>query len=109
VSKKRRQFVVLGPARSGGGNEHLGRIAEVRAVLARTNTSADGAGASGGIERLHGPGFTIDLPTSNDSVTQLIASLHDESYAWPVLEKLCRGNGWMLMDMESGRTLAFTA
>lgn len=100
--------MVLGKARSGGGNEPLGDVRGVRTLLAASNASGDGTAASAGIERLHGPGFTIDLPTTNPSVTQLVASLHDESYAWPVLERLCKGNGWMLMDMESGRTLSFS-
>lgn len=104
---KRRQFVILGPAKTGGGNDALGRISEVRKMLAARNTSADGAPNPSPIERLHGPGMVIDLPTSNDSVTQLIASLHDEGYAWPVLEALCKTHRWMLMDMESGRTLTF--
>lgn len=107
MSRKRRQFVVLGSAKEGGGNNALGRMSEVRKLLAARNTSGDGAANDGPIERLHGPGFVIDLPTSSDVVTQLIASLHDESYAWPVLEGLCKANSWMLMDMESGRTLSF--
>jgi hypothetical protein len=82
-------------------------MSEVRDVLAARNTSSDGAFTTGPIERLHGPGMVIDLPTSNDSVTQLIASLHDEGYAWPVLEAICKSNKWILMDIESGRTLSF--
>jgi hypothetical protein len=78
----------------------------VRHALALFNTSGDGSGADGaGLERLHGPGMVIEIPTSTDPVSQAIATINDEDYAFPVLLKMCRKLGWRMMDIETGRVL----
>ncbi|HYF13822.1 MAG TPA: hypothetical protein VD971_01985 [Phycisphaerales bacterium] len=105
---KRRQLVLLGPATGKSENAPLGRIREVRQTLAGYNTGPDGTAAEGAaLERLHGPGMVIELPTSGDVVTQAMASLNDEAIAWPVLEKLCKTLGWRLMDVETGRVMSW--
>jgi hypothetical protein len=115
---KRRQFVVLGPALPGespqsSSGRALGSVREVRAILAAHNTSDDGGGdggggeASGPTQRLYGPGMTIELALSSDPVMQAIASVNDESTAWPVLARLCQSQGWRLMDIESGRVMSW--
>jgi len=87
-----------------GSTGALGPLREVRSGLARFNTSGDGTGAeTSGLERLHGPGMVVEVPTSLDPVNQAIATLNDEDYAFPVLLKLCRVLGWKMMDMETGR------
>lgn len=90
-------------ADKGGQKAPLGLLREVRATLARFNTAGDGS-PPGVLERLHGPGFVVELPTGNPDVNQAIVTVNDEDTAFPVLMKLCKSLGWSLMDMESGRT-----
>lgn len=82
----------------------LGTRGEVEATLSRYNTSRDGSVSRAmGTVVLHGPGMTVEVPTTTDVVTQMIASVHDEDIAWPVLARVCRECEWQMMDMESGR------
>lgn len=76
----------------------------MREALARFNTGPDGSPAGGtGLERLHGPGFVLEVSTSVEPVTQALASINDEDAALPVLMRACKALGWRLMDLESGR------
>lgn len=113
VSRRRRQLVLLGPAAgdpADSASTPLGRLASVLATLANFNTSCE---AEPDVQqptvRLYGPGMTMEVPTASDPLTQAIISVHDETTAWPVLERLGRATGWRLMDMESGRVMAFSA
>ncbi|MCC6427786.1 MAG: hypothetical protein IT435_13315 [Phycisphaerales bacterium] len=102
---KKRQFVLMGAALPGAGMASLGTARQVKAILELYNTSPDGSpGRSLGTEMLYGPGMVVDIPTSAESVTQIMASVTDEEIAWPVLSKLCRDQKWKLIDLESGRT-----
>lgn len=104
MARKRRQLVIIGKEGPGGGAGPLGALREVRHILAGYNTSGDGSGpGDSGIERLFGPGMMVELPGSNDPVTQAIANVNDEELAFPVLMKLTKTLGWRLMDIESGR------
>jgi hypothetical protein len=106
MRRKRRQLLLIGPDGGTGGNQPLGKLADVRAALAGYNTSEDGSPPTTyGLLRLFGPGYSIDLATSSDPVTQAITTLTDEDIAWRVLERLCRATRWRLMDMESGRVM----
>lgn len=100
MARKRRQLVIM-----SGAGPAMGTLREVRAGLARFNTSPDGSGSTdSGIERLHGPGMVVEVSTSADPVSQAVATLNDEDYAFPVLMKLCRAQGWKMVDIETGRT-----
>ena len=46
----------------------------------------------------------VEVSTSADPVSQAVATLNDEDYAFPVLMKLCRALGWKMVDIETGRT-----
>jgi len=82
----------------------LGTLPEVEATLGRFNTSRDGSvPKSMGMVILHGPGMTVEIPTTNESVTQMIASVHDEDVAWSVLVRICKELDWNMMDVETGR------
>jgi glycine cleavage system protein P-like pyridoxal-binding family len=51
----------------------LGKLADVRAILARHNTSPDGGPTKDStIAALHGPGLLVELPTSSDPVNQAL-------------------------------------
>jgi hypothetical protein len=109
---KRRQFVLIGPpladARDAAAKP-LGSLREIEKSLASFNTATDGVDTTNQPTiRLHGPGMVIELSTATNPATQAMASVNDESIAWPVLEKLCKALSWRLMDMESGRVMVFT-
>lgn len=109
VSRKRRTLVLLGAESRRGESAALGSLKDVRAALAACNTSGDGGVPDSGnpLERLYGPGMSVELATSADPVTQAIVHVNDEPIAWPVLERMCRSRAWRLMDMESGRMMTF--
>ncbi len=81
----------------------LGTQQEVRALLATYNTARDGSEDSIGIDRLYGPGFIVEIPTSLDELSQLMVHIDDDETAWPVMQRLCKQTGWAMCDMESGR------
>ncbi len=93
----------MGPEKNGGPAP-LGSRREFAQRLACFNTAPDGAAPSNsGTEFLYGPGMTVEVPTSMDTVNQAIASISDEDIAMPVLMKMCKQLQWKLMDIESGR------
>jgi len=104
---KSRQIILLKAAdvkKGDGGLEPLGSIRAVTASLARYNTAPDGAAAKGtGIEVLFGPGLIMEMPTGDDEVRQIMVTLTDEDFAFPVMLRVCREQQWTMMDPESGR------
>lgn len=104
MAKKSRMMVLSRRGEPGDEPGPLGTRAEVKRLLADFNTAPDGgADASLGLERLHGPGFVVDLPSSIDEPMQVMASINDDETAWPVLSRICRRLGWSMTDAESGR------
>ncbi len=81
----------------------LGSQKDVREILSRFNTAPDGGKGSIGIDRLYGPGFIAEIPTSLDELSQLMVHIDDEESAWPVMQRLCRQAGWAMCDVETGR------
>ena len=104
----RKRQIVLMKKREGGSSADLtplGSGDDVLRCLAPYNTAPDGSpAASLGTVTLYGPGMTVLMPTTQKSITQLIANLSDEEIALPVLMRACKALGWSMMDMESGRT-----
>jgi hypothetical protein len=97
-----RQLVLLKPGQ--GEPAPMGTLHEVRSTLERYNTSGDGTGPdAGGVEVLHGPGFTCEVALAQPTVRQVLVNLLDEDIAWPVLSRLCKAEQWKMMDVESGR------
>lgn len=119
---RRRQIYLVKPAgggegggrpRSGSGAppklEPLGPLRDVMDRMARYNTAPDGSGPDGlgespGMALLYGPGYNVEMPASTDEVGQAIVTLLDEDIAWSVLGRMCKEQGWMMMDPETGRT-----
>ena len=82
----------------------MGRADDVAELVSRYNTAHDGSrGASLGTRALFGPGFTMQVPTSTDTVTQVMVSVTEQEIAWPVLSRLCKDLGWRMMDTETGQ------
>lgn len=94
------------PAGSAGGAlPSLGTARQIKAILETYNTSPDGGPRKSlGTEVLYGPGMMMDIPTSAESITQIMATVSDEEIAWPVLSRICRDQKWKLVDLESGRS-----
>lgn len=90
----------------------LGTFGEVVKSLANFNVSPDtsgprGFGSSPGVAVLYGPGFIMEVPgdgSPREDVNQIMTTVTDEDFAWPVLSRLCKSLGWRMMDAESGRT-----
>lgn len=90
----------------------LGTFAEVVAAVARFNVAPDTSGPKGfgsapGMAVLFGPGFIMEVPgdaSPRDDVNQVMTTVTDEDFAWPVLSRMCKSLGWRMMDAESGRT-----
>lgn len=94
-----------------GGMLTLGQCDSVVQTLAHWNVSPDGSGPEGwgetpGMATLYGPGCVMELPTGGDGkleLSQVMVTVTDEDFAWPVLSRLCKANSWKMMDPESGR------
>ncbi len=120
VAKKRTLILIrsVPPGAASAGLSPLGSLREVRAALGQCNISPDGSGPHGYGERLgtgvlHGPGMVMEIPLSEEptsnrgagpEISQVLVSVTDEDFAFPVLMKLCKLNAWKMMDPESGRT-----
>jgi hypothetical protein len=105
------------PGTGGDGPPELGSLREVARVLGNCNIAADGSGPDGYGERLgtgvfYGPGMVLEVPLSDEpksrrgegpDVRQILVSLTDEDFAFPVLMRLCKEYGWQMTDAESGR------
>ncbi|MAY74992.1 MAG: hypothetical protein CMJ31_09820 [Phycisphaerae bacterium] len=104
---KRRQLVLIklsDPDDPMSATTPLGSIESFAADVADYNTAHDNSPTpSSGTRILHGPGFVVELALGQKEVRQALVTCHDESIAWPVLWKMCKGLGWKLQDMESGR------
>lgn len=96
----------------------LGSLREVGKALGNSNIAADGSGPHGLGERMgtgvfYGPGMVLEVALMEEpdshrgegpEVRQVLVSLTDEDFAFPVLMRLCKNNGWQMMDPDSGRT-----
>ena len=123
---RRRQIYLVktGSGGSGGPSGHgrgasastgagalvpLGSLDGLTRIMAGYNTSPDDSGPQGygealGMAMFYGPGYTVEMPTGADEVSQAIVTLLDEEFAWSVLGKMCKEQGWRMMDPETGRT-----
>ena len=102
-----RQIILFQPSDTedaSAGMAELGSLGSIEQKLRAYNIAADGGKGALGTISLYGPGLVIEVPSASDQVNQLMASVDDEETAWPVLARICREQGWKLMDPESGRT-----
>ncbi len=106
-SRKKRILVMIKPKDSEdmlAGNFALGTPNEFRTALAKFNTAGDG----GDTKRLstmvlHGPGYTVEYAMGHDELMQAMVVVNNMDFAWPVLSKICKANGWKMQDTESGQ------
>ncbi|MCA3005600.1 MAG: hypothetical protein IOD15_09600 [Phycisphaerales bacterium] len=99
------------PSADEEGMPPMGGVDDIVTVLARFNTGPDGSGggkhAQMGMVLMHGPGMVVEMSAMTDQVRQLMVTMTDEDFAFPVLQRMCRENRWTLMDPESGQRLRF--
>lgn len=100
---KKRQIVLQNAEQGDEGLEPLGTPKEVASMLSRFNTAPDGRPAKTGTDIFHGPGFVLELPRGLSRLTQAMVTVEEEDFAFPVLSRLCRNLGWVMVDIESGR------
>jgi hypothetical protein len=108
VSKRKKRILVLikprDPDDPAAGSVPLGTPSELVAMLAPFNIAADGSARRAlGTAVLHGPGFTLEYASSQDELNQAMIVVNDQDFAWPVLSRMCRQNGWKMQDTESGQ------
>lgn len=97
--------------RSAGDDEApvLGSVAEVTGALARYNTAPDKplspVAAAGGVGAvtLYGPGLIMEMVPIEGEVRQVMVTMTDDDFAFPVLLRLCREQKWTMLDPETGR------
>lgn len=99
----KRQLVLLNPAEDGAMRP-LGSPAEFEATVANFNIAPDGAERNTGTLPLFGPGIVVEVALGQDTLNQALITVIDQDIAWPVLSRLCRSNGWKMMDAATGQT-----
>lgn len=83
----------------------MGSLREVQEAFAPFNTATDGSPSRNpGLSILYGPGIIVEIPLTGSEVRQALVTIKDEDLAWSVLWRLCRNNGWRMMDPETGQT-----
>ena len=107
AKRKKRILVMIKPKDPDdmlAGNFPLGSPKELCKALAGFNTSPDGAEGKGmGTMVLHGPGYTVEYAIGHDELMQAMVVVNNMDFAWPVLSKICKANGWKMQDTESGQ------
>lgn len=82
----------------------LGTPEAFASAVAPFNTATDGGvRGAGGAMTFYGPGVVIEIVPHDGVVRQALVICQTEDFAWPVLFRICRANGWKLQDMESGQ------
>ena len=108
MAKSKKRILVMinprDPENTLAGNLALGSPKEVCAALAKFNTSPDGQVIKRlGTMVLHGPGYTVEYAMGHDELMQAMVVVNSMDFAWPVLSKICKVNGWKMQDTESGQ------
>lgn len=100
------------PADEGEGLPALGSMDEVLEMLGNFNTAPDGGKAGEGSEaiglvRAYGPGMYAELMENDGEVRQVMVTMTDDDFAFPVLVRLCRSHHLTMLDTNSGQRLRF--
>jgi hypothetical protein len=96
----------------GEGMPPMGNVTEVQNSLSRYNIAPDGASRKDGLGNtfmLYGPGMFVEIfaEEQRSPVKQLMVTMTDQDFAFPVLTRLAREQKWTLLDPESGQRLRF--
>jgi hypothetical protein len=100
----KRSLVLTGKG-PGGRALPLGDRREVLSRLEACNTAPDGGPPrTSGMVTCYGPGLVLEYASGHDEIQQAMVTMNEEDLAWAVLQNLCKRHGWMLMDLETGRS-----
>lgn len=104
----KRQLVLMKAAQPGDddGLPSMGQLPQVLDALARHNTAPDGPHPASTILTLYGPGLIADVAAADGprtEVRQIMVTMTDDDFAFPILSRLCREQRWTMMDPETGR------
>lgn len=91
----------------------LGTCAEVQTVMSRYNTAADGGpkkDSAIAVTILHGPGMYVEVYADDAKapVKQMMVTMTDQDFAFPVLTRVAREQRWTLLDPDTGQRLRFS-
>ncbi|MBL4591110.1 MAG: hypothetical protein JKY96_04045 [Phycisphaerales bacterium] len=104
---KKRILVLIKPRDAddpSAGNVALGSPKELVKALSGYNTAPDGSESKRlGTMVLHGPGFVVEYAIGHEELMQAMIVVNHQDFAWPVISKMCRDNGWKMQDTESGQ------
>ncbi len=108
MAKGKKRILVLIKPRDvedpSAGNVSIGSPKEFVKALSGYNTAPDGStSARLGTAVLHGPGFVVEYAMGHDELMQAMIVVNHQDFAWPVISKMCRENGWKMQDTESGQ------
>lgn len=95
----------------GGGMPVMGTVLEVAQALGPYNIAGDDPTSQmprvkdsvSGVGLLFGPGLVLEVPTMQDNVRQVLVTMTDDDFGFPVLMRLCRALKWTMLDPETGR------
>ena len=104
MARQSRQIILLAAPGENGATRPLGAKRDVLKSLLPFNTGQDGSNE--GFSTAHGPGIRMEFPfvDEKDPVNQVMVTILEDDYAWPVLARMCKELHWVMMDPESGRT-----
>jgi hypothetical protein len=100
------------PADEGEGLPAIGDMDEVLDMLSHFNTAPDGGKAGEGTEalgliRAYGPGMYMEMMANEGEVRQVMVTMTDDDFAFPVLMRLCRAHHLTMLDTNTGQRLRF--
>jgi hypothetical protein len=100
------------PADEGEGLPAIGDMDEVLDMLSHFNTAPDGGKAGEGTEalgliRAYGPGMYMEMMANEGEVRQIMVTMTDDDFAFPVLMRICRANHLTMLDTNTGQRLRF--
>lgn len=104
----KRQLVLMKAAKPGDdeGLPSMGTLRPVLDALARHNTASDSSPARSTVLLLFGPGMLVEIAAADgdaSEVRQIMVTMTDDDFAFPILARLCREQQWTMMDPETGR------
>lgn len=82
----------------------LGSPAEFASAIEPFNTRTDGGEGPGtGSTVFYGPGLVMEIVPMDGRVSQALVYCQNQDFAFPVLYRMCKANGWKLQDIDSGQ------
>lgn len=104
----KRQLVLMKAAQPGDDENlpSMGGLAQVLDALSRHNTAPDGSTPKSSVLLLYGPGMLAEIAAADgpaSEIRQIMVTMTDDDFAFPILSRLCREQRWTMMDPETGR------